>query len=88
MGQDAGACCYAILDAIADGYFPLLDRLTDRIEDCEDEIMGGGGSQTDAALREILRLKRQLLDLRRKLSPQRDVANGLLRRDLPVVDEA
>jgi len=32
--------------------------------------------------------KRELLELRRTLSPQRDVANALLRRDLPLVDDA
>jgi magnesium transporter len=87
VARTPGSLLYAILDAAVDGYFPLLDRLSDRIEDLEDQILAG--RQTGAAtLRPILGLKRQLLDLRRSLSPQRDVANALLRRDLPLVDDA
>ena len=81
-----GALLYTMLDAVVDGYFPLLDRLSDKIEDLEDQILEGG--QTRGTLRSILDLKRELLELRRTLSPQRDVANGLLRRDLPLVDDA
>ncbi|MDQ2854122.1 MAG: magnesium/cobalt transporter CorA [Chloroflexota bacterium] len=86
LGRTAGALLYAILDAVVDGYFPLLDRLSDRIEDLEDRILAGG--QQSATLRDILSLKRELLELRRTLSPQRDVANGLLRRELLLVDDA
>ena len=64
----------------------LLDRLSDKIEDLEDRILAGG--QDGDTLRLILGLKRELLELRRSLSPQRDVANALLRRDLPLVDDA
>ena len=86
VGRTAGALLYSILDAVIDGYFPLLDRLSDQIEDLEDHILAGG--QIAGTLRSILDLKRELLELRRNLSPQRDVANALLRRDLPLVDDA
>ena len=86
VGRTAGALLYAILDAVVDGYFPLLDQLSDRIEELEDRILAGG--QQSATLRDILSLKRELLELRRNLSPQRDVANGLLRRELALVDDA
>jgi magnesium transporter len=82
----AGALVYSILDAVVDGYFPLLDELSERIEELEDRILEGG--QIHGTLRSILDLKRELLELRRTLSPQRDVANALLRRDLPLVDDA
>lgn len=85
VARTPGSLVYAILDAALDGFFPLLDRLTDKIEDLEGVILAGGRS-TDT-LRVILALKRKLLELRRSLAPQRDVANALLRRDLPLVDD-
>jgi magnesium transporter len=85
VARTPGSLVYAILDAALDGFFPLLDRLSDKIEDLEEVILAGG--RTSDALRIILGLKRKLLELRRNLSPQRDVANALLRRDLPLVDD-
>jgi len=85
VARTPGSLVYAILDAALDGFFPLLDRLTDKIEDLEEMILAGGRSSD--TLRTILGLKRKLLELRRNLSPQRDVANALLRRDLPLVDD-
>ncbi|HLE58243.1 MAG TPA: magnesium/cobalt transporter CorA [Candidatus Limnocylindria bacterium] len=86
VAPSVGALLYHLLDAVVDGYFPLLDRLSDRIDQLEDRVIEGGN--TSVALRELLVIKRSLLELRRILSPQRDVANALLRRDLPLVDDA
>ena len=85
VARTPGTLLYSILDAVVDGYFPLLDKLTDKIEDLENKILAGG--RATGTLRTILALKRQLLELRRTISPQRDVANALLRRDLPLVDD-
>jgi magnesium transporter len=86
VASTPGALLYSILDAVVDGYFPLLDRVSDKIEELEDRIVEG--EATGSTLRAVLDLKRELLELRRVLSPQRDVANALLRRDLPLVDDA
>ena len=85
VARTPGTLVYAILDAALDGFFPLLDRLSEKIEDLEGAILAGG--RTSDTLRVILGLKRKLLELRRNVSPQRDVANALLRRDLPLVDD-
>ncbi len=80
-----GGLLYAVLDGVADGYFPLLDRLSDQIEALEERIVAG--RQTADLLRDVLHVKRKLLELRRIVAPLRDVANALLRRDLEIVDE-
>jgi magnesium transporter len=88
VGANAGELLHTILDTVADGYFPLLDRLSDRIDQLQDEVIGGNGTAPDrTVLREVLHIKRRLLDLRRVVAPLRDVVNGLLRRDVPVVEE-
>jgi magnesium transporter len=86
VGGASGGLLYAILDEVADGYFPVLDVMAERIDDLEDRVIEGlGGGET---LREVLSLKRQLLDLRRVLGPMRDSANSLLRRDNDLIEEA
>lgn len=56
---------YAVLDAAVDSYFPLLDRLSERIDALEDRVLHGVDARE--ALGEVLRLKRRLLELRRVL---------------------
>ena len=85
-GAASGWLLYAILDAVADGYFPVLDIMAERIDDLEDRVIEGHGG--GEALREVLDLKRELLDLRRVLGPMRDSANALLRRDNDLIEEA
>ena len=85
VGHTVGAVLYAILDAAVDGYFPLLDRLSDRIDALEDRIVAS--QQTPETLREVLAIKRELLELRRVLAPMRDLANRLLRRDVELLDD-
>ena len=79
-----GELLYTLLDAAVDSYFPELDRLSDRIDTLEDRILAGAADPEGLA--EMLSLKRRLLDLRRVLTPTRDVANALLRRDIDIVD--
>jgi len=49
------------------------------------QAIGGQGGTT--ALREVLAIKRELLELRRVLGPMRDVANVMLRRDNDLIEE-
>lgn len=82
-----GGLLYAVLDTLADGYFPLLDRLSERIDRLQDQIVAGGVESGPPALRHVLDIKRELLELRRVVAPLRDVANALLRRDVNAVEE-
>jgi magnesium transporter len=83
IGASAGELLYALLDTLADGYFPVLDDLSEQIDGIESRIIGG--ERQPEALRDVLAAKRQLLELRRVIAPLRDVANALLRRDLDIV---
>lgn len=75
---------HSLVDHIVDGYFPIIDQLVDEIEDLEDRVYGG----KKMTLGDAMRLKRQLLDLRRRAVPIRDVLNGVMRRDNPLISEA
>jgi magnesium transporter len=67
---------YALLDSIIDGFFPVLERYGERIEDLEQEVII---KPTPDTLRKIYKIRRQLLKLRRAIWPQRDVINSLIR---------
>ncbi len=61
---------YRVLDGLTDSFFPILERLDDRIERLDDEIFERPKPQQ---LEEITDLRRQLVDLRRVVTPQRDL---------------
>jgi magnesium transporter len=84
VGHTAGWLLYAMLDTAVDAYFPVLDDISERIDGLEDRILGGNGK---VDLRDVMILKRELLELRRILGPMRDVANQLLRRDVEILDD-
>lgn len=66
---------YRVLDALTDTFFPVLDRLDDRIERLDGEIFERA---TPSQLEEISVLRRQLVELRRIVTPQRDLlARGI-----------
>ncbi len=72
-----------ILDKVVDHYFPELEKLEDRIEEAEDEIFAA--AQDRETLNRILRLKRDLMHLKRIVFPQREVFNRLSRDEIPYI---
>ncbi len=74
---------YTILDQVVDNSFPAIEWLGDRIADVEDAVIDGEMHQV-----EIHALRRQVLRTRRVLAPEQEVLNLLLRRDVPLMDEA
>lgn len=77
----AGLIAYLLMDAIVDDYMPLLDILSERMDDLEDQIFG---TFKPESIEEIFRIKKQLLHLRRSITPLRDVFNTMLRREQPI----
>ncbi|MEJ7615610.1 MAG: magnesium/cobalt transporter CorA [Pyrinomonadaceae bacterium] len=77
----SGLLAYLLIDAIVDDYLPLLDLISERMDDLEDQIFGDFQSQS---IEEIFRVKKMLLHLRRSVTPLRDVFNTLLRREQPL----
>jgi magnesium transporter len=74
--QGADYLAYTLLDAIMDGFFPVLETYGERIEELEEEVVTNPTRQT---LEKIYRVRRELLALRRAIWPQRDAINALIR---------
>lgn len=81
MGHAVAVPIYSLLDAIVDGYFPVIDEIAEEVEDIESAMFR---PRADSHQAEIFRLKRELLNLRRILAPERELLNTLIRRDEPV----
>ena len=74
MGADF--LTYALLDAVIDGYFPVIEAIGGILEQLEEEVMAGPGA---AALARIHATRRTLLHLHRVQWRQRDAVHTLLR---------
>lgn len=79
-----GYVVYTLLDTVVDSYFPLLETISDEIEDLEDLVLERPDQET---LNALFRLKRNLATLRKVVAPQRDAMSLLTRRDLPFLDQ-
>jgi magnesium transporter len=66
---------YRVLDGLTDSFFPVLDHLDERMEQLDEEIFQ---RSTPEHLEQITDLRRQLVELRRVVTPQRDLlARGI-----------
>jgi magnesium transporter len=83
----AGLLLHAILDTIVDTYFEILDGLGDRVELIEALVIDGDARDSNTSIRELFRLKRDLLAIRRVIAPERDVAASLVRGDIEELRE-
>jgi magnesium transporter len=79
--QGSGLLAYLLIDAIVDDYLPLLDLISEHMDELEDSIFGEWRSEV---IEEIFTVKKKLLFLRRAITPLRDVFNTLLRREQPI----
>lgn len=76
---------YALMDAIVDHYFIIFEKMGDRIEMIEEELVTTPKPET---LREIQTLKRELILLRKSIWPLRELVNGLARGESPLIHES
>jgi magnesium transporter len=83
MGVDYLA--YSLIDAIVDNYFMVLEKIGERIEDIEDELVK---NPTPEVLHTIHRLKRELIFLRKSVWPLREVISRLERWESPLIDKS
>ena len=82
MGPDY--LTYALIDAIVDNYFLILERLGEKIEYIEDELVTKPTLET---LREIHELKRDMIFLRKSVWPLREVVSKLEREGSKLIKE-
>jgi len=72
---------YRLLDALVDSMFPFLATFDDRIDELQDQIFA---KPTDDQLATMFALKRQLVDMRKVVTPQRDMVASMLAQVIPI----
>lgn len=76
--------CYTMLDMIVDHYFIVMESLGEQIEDLEEIVVR---SATQRSLAKINQLRKEIIVLKRNISPVRDLVNGFIRSDSDLLDD-
>jgi len=69
---------YALMDAVVDWYFIAIEKIGDKVEKIEEEIIHEPKRES---LIELYRLKREVIYLRKQVWPLRDMLSNLLRSE-------
>lgn len=75
---------YALIDAIVDHYFIILEKIDETMEQLEEELTENPGPET---MKMIHHLKRELIFLRKSVWPLREVVGSLEREELRLIQE-
>ena len=84
-GFGADYLLYALIDAVVDQYFEVLEELGEDIERIEHAVIDEGGEDV---LRDIYAVKRQLITFRRAVWPLREAIHSLQRDDSSLVKDS
>ncbi len=82
--RTAGAdyLAYALIDAVIDSYFPVVEKFADHLEELEDQV---AMRQSPEVIDRIHEVRNDLLLLRRSVRPHRDALNELVRDEHPLI---
>lgn len=76
---------YALMDAVTDHYFMVIETMSNKIEDLEDNLFTGI-SQEDISV-QIQNLKREVLKIRRAIFPLREIINKIEKNETQLINE-
>jgi magnesium transporter len=85
LQKGPGFVLYALMDFVVDNYFPVIDECEEALEEIEEEVFRE--TSTRATTERIYGLKRELVALKRAVSPLVDVCNRLVRFDRPLISD-
>jgi magnesium transporter len=84
LAEGPGMLLYRIVDTMVDNYRPEVDKLSETLDELEDEVFEKPNTQL---ARRILNFKKDISSLRQVVLPQRDVVGRLARREFPLISE-
>ena len=75
---------YALIDAIVDHYFLVLEKMGEKIELLEEDLLDGTQTKT---LQSIHHLKREMIFFRKQVWPLRDILSTLMKEETSLIQE-
>jgi magnesium transporter len=76
---------YALIDAVVDCYFSILERIGDRIEVLEEQLMA---DPNKATMHQLHALKREMVFIRKAVWPMRDLIANMERSETKLINES
>ena len=83
LSKGQGFVLYAVMDFIVDRYFPVVHEMEQELTNIEEKIFKAKPSRQTTE--QIYQLKRELLDVKRAVSPLVDTCNRLMRFDIKCI---
>jgi len=83
LRHGAGFVFYALMDAIVDRYFPIMDRLESELDEIEDQIFAKGSARTN--IERLYALKHKITLLKHAVAPLMEAAGKLFGPRGPLV---
>lgn len=83
--RGADYLCYSMLDLIVDNYFYVMEKLGDRIEQVEEEVIRNSDTRS---LARINQLRKEMIVLKRNIAPVRELISGIIRSDSDLLEES
>lgn len=75
---------YSLIDMIVDNYFVVMEKFGEGIEALEEDIIRQGDTHT---LSKVNALRKEMIFLKRSISPVRELINGILRSESELVED-
>lgn len=82
--RSADYLCYSMLDMIVDNYYVVMEKLGERIEMVEEEVIRRSNTRS---LGKINQLRKELIVLKRNVAPVRDLVNSIIRSESELLDD-
>lgn len=76
---------YVLMDVVVDQFFLALEKVDERIESLDDEVLN---APEKSQVEKIYNLKNLLLMLRRSAAPMREIVNQLIKDDSDLIDDS
>jgi magnesium transporter len=75
---------YSLIDLIVDNYYVVMEKLGEKIEGLEEDIVRNANTRT---LAKINMLRKEMIILKRSIAPVRELVNGILRSESELIEE-